>query len=290
VPADLYLFFNDRLNISNAAASLTASSTVQGYAINNIREADLVKAWKGTDGLTNDEWLSANGGSAGWLGTAGQTVYAVVAYDTRGAHQDTIKLQYGAVDDGAYATPTTAITWAVGSPNTAEVTMEWKTFVIPGTAKQYYRIIQFGNERSEATGTITAKIFNWGLFSAADVVKLSLDYPTEGETSYDISSEFRYGSAKTAGGYQVFNKFAQPGQRFQVNFKPMKDTFWATIRDRLRTYEGPARAIYVQKEGLYGLALPNFSMCRLVGLEFKANRPYMDEYMVSMEFETEPWV
>lgn len=293
MPADLYLFFNDRLNIANPIPVITASSTDPGYSINNVREADLVKAWKGNDSTTVNEWLSADGGSIGWLGAGGQSAYAVLAYDTRVAHQDTVKLQYATVDDGAYAAPQTLATWNVKTPNNTEVTMEWKSFVIPGTAgaeKRYYRIIQFGNERAEATGMVTATIFNWGMFNAGDVIRLSLDYPTEGETPYDIATQFGYGYARTAGKYPLFSKYAAPGQRFQVNFKPMRDTFWMAVRDKLRAYEGPARAMYVQKEGLNNLAQSNFFMCRLVGLEFRASRLYVDQYLVSMEFETESWV
>lgn len=289
--ADLYIFFNDRLTIANPSVALTASSTATGgYAMDNVRRADLMTAWKGNDSTTTDEWLSVDGGSTGWLGSAGQTAFSVIAYDNRGADQDTIKLQYGATDDGAYASPTTVATWTISSFK-SEITMEWKTFAIPGTAKRYYRIIQFGNERTEATGSITPKILSWSMFNADGVLRLGVDYPGEGEAPYAIRSEFKSVEARTAGGLRLFNKYAQPGQRFGISFQPGRDTFWATaLRDRLVDNGAGTRAFFVQKEGLRNSALSNFFLCRLVNLEMVATRPYFDQYMIDTEWETEPWL
>lgn len=289
--ADLIIFWNDRLNILNTAVTLTASSTQSGYSINNVRYADLVLPWKGNDSTTTDEWLKSDGTTTGWLGTAADTAFSIIAYDNRNAHQDTVKLQYDTADNTSFSSPSTLATWTVGTPNNTEVTMEWKQFTIPTPAKRYYRIVEFGNERTEAAGTVTTKVFAWGMFNATDVLRLSVDYSKEGESPYDISTNFRYGTVATAGGVQIFNKVAQPAQTFSVVFRPGTDTFWATaIKNRLRSLEGPARAFFIQKEGINNLALSNFFLCRLVGLDFNSSRPYQDQYMFEMKFVTEPWI
>jgi hypothetical protein len=289
VAADIIIFLKDLLHVSNPAAILTASSTVSGYAIENVRRADLMAAWKGSDGTTNDEWLQVDGGSTTWLGAASATAYAVVAYDNRGADQDTILLQYDTADNPAFSSPSTALTWTI-SGNKAEVTMEWKSFSIPSTAKRYYRIIQPGNARTETTGSITAKILAWSMFKATDVIVLATGFPQDAEGAYSIKTQYRVGESATAGGLRLFNKYAQPGQRFTIAFSPASRTLWQTIRDGLKSNGAGVRAMYIQKDGLDNQAQQNFFMCRLTNPEYAASLQYRDNFQVEMEWETEPWL
>lgn len=288
--ADLYIFMNDRLHISNASVSLTASATAAGYAIDNVRRDDLMTAWKGNDGTTNDEWLQVDGGSAGWIGSAGQTAFSVIAYDNRGADQDSINLNTDNADSASMSAQATQATWTV-STFKAGITMEWKSWTIQTPAKRYYRLLQPGGARSEAAGTITTKILCWSMFNADGVLRLGMDYPAEGEAPYTIVTQFKNGTATTAGGLRLYNKYAEPGHRFTISFQPARDTLWSTVwRDRLITYGGGTRAFFVQKEGLRNEAQSNFFLCRLTGSEVVASRPLQDQYTIETEWVTEPWL
>lgn len=288
--ADLYIFFNDRLTIANPDVSITASSTDDGYAIDNVRYADLVRAWKGNDSTTTNEYLQADGGSAGWIGSATETAYAVVAYDNRGADQDTIKLITDSGDSAGFGgTPTTLATWTVSTFKT-ELTMEWKSYTIQTSGRRYYRLIQYGNERTESAGSVTSKIYCWSMFNADGVLRLPVNYPSDGEAPYSIRTQFKYGEAKTAGGLRLFNKYSAPGQSFNVSFQPASLVLWEYMRDSLKAYGGGARAFFVQKDGLSNLAQSNFFLCRLTNLEITASVSYQNNYNVDTQWETEPWL
>lgn len=289
--ADLYLFLNDRLHISNPsglspAPVLTASSTVAGYAPDNVREADLTKAWKPNDSTTTDEWLKVDGGSTSWTGSG--VTYAVLAWDSRGSDQDTVKLQVDSVDDGAFGgTITTKATWAVGS-NKSEVTMQWVGF--GASAKRWWRLFQAGNERTETTGSVTAKILVWGMFEVTnDLLRLSIDFPGLGEGVYRMSQRYGVNVSRAVAGQPFTNKYSEMTQRFVVVWRPGTDALFTAVRDRLAAMNGMGRAIFVIKEGLHNLAQANIGLCRLTG-NWDAVKNFDGQYEIELELETQPWL
>lgn len=277
------IFLRDRLHISEAASSFTASSTDTGYAIDNAREADLFNSWKPTDG-TADEWLQVDLGSTSVLGAAGAVAYCAFAYDARSANQTLLKLRYDSADNPAFTSPT-----ALATSATLDVTMascDFFGFVIPSTAKRYYRLYQLNADRGG--GAVCAKILNWAMFKATDVLNAT-SFPKDSDGQYEISQVFHHGTMRTAGGLQLTNIYAKPGQRFGVTFQPATDALYASLRDNFFTTSGPARALYVQKEALKNAALADFYLCRMTDAGVRASRRYQGSYEMDMQFETEPW-
>jgi len=273
----------DRLHISETSASLTASSTDSGYAIDNAREADLFNSWKPTDG-TSDQYLQVDGGSTTWLGAAGTKLYCCIAYDARGANQTEIRLQYDTADNPAFTSVFTSGVFQTLS--TDGVNCDFGSITIATPAKRYYRLSQLNSNRGG--GTVCAKILSWAMFKATDVLNAT-SFPSDTDGQYEIDQVFRHGTMRTGGGLQLVNQYAKPGQRFGVTFQPATDALFASLRDNFFTTSGPARAVYVQKEALKNAALSNFFMCRLMESSVRASRRYQGVYEVAMQLETEPW-
>src|SRR5436853_6721744 len=99
VAVDVMFFLDDQFHISKSDVIFSASSTQNGYAIDNAREADLQRPYKPIDSGV-DEWLKADAGTTAKLGATGATAYFAVAYDSRLAQQTTSVIQYGTTDDG----------------------------------------------------------------------------------------------------------------------------------------------------------------------------------------------
>lgn len=276
--ADLYLFMDDMLHVSRTSNTLTASSTASGYAIDNAREADLVKAWKPANGAS-DEYLEFDPATDSDVGTSGETIYYAYAYDARNSDQNAISLSRW---DGALNNYLTA------STDKTAVNCFFGSFVMPATPYQRYRLTQLNGNRSP--GTTTAKIFSWAIFNQSDVIRLSLDYVNDTEATYSIGQTFRVALGATGGGHTVANEYAKPGQRFSVSFGPGSRALWERIRDDLVANGGTKRAIYVQKTGLKNPAKSDFFMCRISSNEWTANLPYLDQYSITLEFETLPWL
>lgn len=286
---DILMLINGRLHLSVPTTVITASSTQPGYAIDNAREVDLVQAWKGPDSTTNDEYLQADGGSIGFLGAQGATAWAALSYDTRSLDQDVINLNTDAADDPAMPTQSTRAAWTLNKTANA-MTCELKTFVITTPAKRYYRLYQPGGARSETTGTRTARVMNWDLYSAADIISVPLINPGNSEAAYAISQIGRVASMRTVAGFPRTNRWAKVGYEFEINFGPASDTLWQSVRDQFDAIGGNHRAIYVAKEGLKNAAQANFFMCRLASPDWDASLRYRGNYDVRLRFETEVWI
>ena len=280
---DLLLFMDDMLHItSTLAGTWTASSTASGYAVDNAREADLVKAWKPSDGAA-DGTLEFDPTTDSDVGTSGNQCYMAVAYDARGSHQDLIKLQ---AFNGAWVTISTITTDKTG------VWCNYGSFAMPATPYQKYRVAQLVADRSGGAGTITAKIFSFAMFNTAlnDMIRLGTDFSSDTEANYRVSQVYRVGYGTTAGAHRVANEYAKPGQRFGVSFGPASRSLWDRITADLHRIGGTKRSIYIQKTGLYNPSQGSLYMCRLTSNEWTADLPYLDQYGMSLEFETCPWL
>jgi hypothetical protein len=277
---------NDLLHLSQTTRFLTASTVQAGTAIDNAREPDLQRAWKPSDSA-NDEWLKADGATTTWLGNAGATAYAVVAYDSRLADQTTLVLQYGTTDDGAFAAPNDLVTWTISGANALDVNCHYQSFTIPGTAKRWYRLIQKNADRGGLTRT--ARIFNWAMFSNADVLQPALTQNAS-EGTYNLASLDRTSAIVTAADFPVTNRYARGGARFEIAFRPASDTLWNALRDAFVSNGGMNRPIYIQKTGLRNPALPDFFMCRATSSERQTSVTYRGNNDIVMEFQTVPWI
>ncbi len=284
MPADLTFFWNDRMHISQTR-TVTASSTASGYAVDNVREADLVKAHKPADSVSTDEWLKVDGGNTLWLGTTGATCFFAVAYDARGVNQNVFRLQTDSLDDGTFGgTQTDVVTHTLDK---TAVGLFYASFTSP--QKRWYRLLQKGTDRSG--GNVTAKVYYWAMYAAADVTIMSTGFPGDGEGSYSFEDDYRVGVSRTLGGVTLVTRRAAPGQRFTVGFNPASITLWKKLRDQLEgTVGGPERAIFIQKEGLRNAALVNFGLCR-IERNWSASVQYVDTYETGpLSFTTEPWL
>jgi hypothetical protein len=285
---DLVLFLDDRNHITVSTSTFTASSTAASYAIDNAREADLVRAWKPDNSAATNEHLTVDGGSTTWVGAGLAKAYCAISYDARGANQTAIELMTDSGDSAGGSFLQSKLTFS--SLNTSEVSCAWGSFTISSTAKRYYRLWQFAVSGRSAGNEVTAKVLSWAMFSATGAIELSLSHPSVAVSPYLIRQNSRVGSVRTAGGVQLTNVYARTGQRFTVVFNSATVALWEELRDRIRAVEGMNRALYIQKEGLSNGGTSNFFMCRLVGADWVASRRNVGSYEVEMEFETEPWV
>lgn len=286
-----YLFFGDRCHSSVTATVITASGTATGYSVDNVRDTNLMTAWKAADSTTVDVWLKADGGSTTWIGAAGDTAFVALAYDARNNEQDTLKLEYGTVDDGAFAAVTVAATFTL-TKNGSGVQCTYSSFTIPGTAKRYWRLIGYGNERTEAAGDNVPKIYSWAMYDKDTVFRLGAASPYTADDSGrgSISPITRTGVARTAAGALATNRYAQYGMAFETTFQPASATLWEGIRDQLGDQGGPNRANFVQHEGLRNGDVADFFLCRVQSDEYRSARDYVDIYESGLTWETEPWL
>ena len=292
---DLWIGFNNRIHYSSTGLISAASSTAAGYAKENVQQDNLASAWKPTDPSTVDEWVRADGGTTTWLGNASDTAFWAVAFDLRGADQTSVKLHYY-TDEVAFTGPTLVANFA--SQEKTGVKCGMNQFTIPGTAKRYYQLTQLNADRGGTNHP--GKILYWGLYSAADYFRLSIDKTNMGEGPYEFSQVYRAGEVRTAGGHVYFNRWASTGYRFTIAFNatnPADDAFFKDtwLLPLLEGENGNQTALFIQKEGLRGgakfggVAQPQFR-ARLVGAEVRARRPFPNQYNVELEFETEPWI
>ena len=290
--AETILFFGDLLHYSNTELGpvVTASGTAAGYHVDNVRDTNLSSAWKDSDSTTADIWLEVDGDHASWLGAANDTAYVAIAYDARDNQQDTLKLEYGAVDDGAFATPTVAATFTLVKLGTA-VQCQYASFSIPATAKRYWRLIGYGNERTEAGGSQVPKIYCFSMFDKDTVFKLGTSpYADVPPGAGQVTPVSRVGVARTAIGSLATNKHAEYGMQFDTSFQPASAALWEVIRDEHAAQSGPLRGNFVQHEGLRNTAQPDFFLCRLASNEFPGQREYIDQVESALAWVTEPWL
>lgn len=281
---DLLLFIKDSCNIEESSVSFSASSTKNGYAVDNAREADLVKAWQPSDG-TSDQYIQVDGGSTGWVGS-GTDFYIAVAYDARGAHQTAIRIQYDAADNPAFTSPTTMATITL---NASGVACDFLNPAHPIPAKRYYRAMQLNSDRGG--GTVCAKILSLAFFNRTNVLRFGTTYPGNSQGAYSVSQIFRVTRSKTAVGGALTNSYAAPGHAFSIGFQPGGNALYEDLVDRLGAVGGPARAFFAQKEGIRGNpAKQNFFMVRQASNYWEASKEYDEDYNMALTFETESWL
>src|SRR3990172_3346764 len=191
---DLKAFFDDAMHATKTAVTLTASSTDSGYNKENVRQADLVRAWKPVDSAT-DEYLQVDGVTTGWLGTASTAVAICIAYDARGADQTTIRVRYDTADNPAGSFGVNFVSFTV---NTSQVCCDYVETIVPGTAKRYYRLVQLNSERGG--GTKCAKILSWAMYARTGYLIQTADYPGDSLDPYQLTHFYRVAEAVTASG------------------------------------------------------------------------------------------
>lgn len=282
---DILMLINGRLHLSVPTTVITASSTQPGYAIDYAREVDLVSAWKPND-TAGDEYLQADGGSIGFLGTQGAFAWAAASYDGRVANQNAFNIMSNANDDAGWTGAQNTL-WGPTLDKTRTSCM-FQAFTIPTPAKRFYRLSQLAINRSG--GNAMARVMNWDLYSAADKISVPVDYPGNSEAAYTISQIGRVASMRTVAGFPRTNRWAKVGYEFEINFGPASDTLWQSVRDQFDAIGGNHRAIYVAKEGLKNAAQANFFMCRLASPDWDASLRYRGNYDVRLRFETEVWI
>lgn len=286
MPANPILWLDDRSHISVASTVRTASSTAAGYAIDNSREADLARAHKHSDG-TSDEYLMDDGGSTSWLGSTGQTAWALVMYDARGADETTINLN---VDGSDLPGGTFATTKGSASLQNSEVGCAVIQFTISSPAKRYYRLYQFNSNRGG--GTKCAKILYWANVGESGAVRVTdTGYLTDYLAPYRISQVDRHGLLQTVGGATFSNKWAEGGEVFTVAFDAATKQAWQAFRDLFRKTGGIGRAYFVQFEGLRnaGPSANSFLAQPTSGIR-EARVGYPDQYIMEIEMETCRWI
>jgi len=282
---DAILFLDDLMHLDYTTRVLSASSTQAGYSLDNMREADLQRAWKPADSAA-DEWAHVDSGDVTWLGASGNTVWAAIAYDSRLADQTKVWLQSAAVDDGAFASPTDLASWTISGANALDVNCRYLTFTVPTPQKRHYRLIQKVAERGGLTRT--ARIFSWAMFST----QLSIPVAMAGasESGYDIAQVDTASVILTAAGAQVGNRYARGAQKFQLKIEPATEAVWKTLRDGFQANGGLVRAIYVQKTGLRNPDMNDFFLCQATSAERNASVHYRGYYDITMEFRTVAWI
>ncbi len=278
-------FIDDRCHIDVATTIFTSSSTASGYAVDNTRETDLVKPWKPNDG-TADEWLKADGGSAGWLGGGFATIACCVAYDARAADQNIVRLQVGVVDDGAFATPAD---FAVFTLNKTRVACDYSIFTGPGApGRRYWRLAQLNSDRSG--GTRPAKILNLALFQIGGIVRIGgTEYPKDTPGESDIQESYQVAMARTAGGVPISNKYSETGQRVMVRYSPATDAMQTALRDLLFLSAGSNRNIYAQLDGLSNPPKADFFMVRLLE-NWTSSRRFVGQLETTLSWHTAQWL
>jgi hypothetical protein len=285
------IFFNrNKIHISNTTASLTASSTASGYAIDNAREDSLSSGWKPSNS-SSDEWLKVDFGNTTSMGPQGFTAYCCVSYDARGADQSTIHLQYDSADSSSFSSPVDLDHFTLFKLSFQGVNHDYFAFTVPTAAKRYYRLIQKNADRGG--GTKTATILYWGMFSRANSLVFPTDFPKDTLGRYRITNQFRCGVARTAGDVPVINEYAKIGTTIAMEWDHSTESFWNTLRTAWVTNsdaEAPLQAVYLQAQGLYNLALANFSLVRFTSPNWSAVLDLNDLYTITLEFETEPWL
>jgi hypothetical protein len=276
---------DDQMHSTKTGVSFYAvSSTEYGYSAENVRDTNMTNAWKPANG-TADEYLTLDGGSAGWLGSVAGTVITVaLAYDASGADQTLVRVLTDTADS-----PTGGFTQikATFTVNAGGRTSDYVTLTIPTGGKRYYRLAQTNADRGG--GTKTAKIFAWSMFRPADLFNLETDYTSDHPGPGRYTQFDTVALMKLMGGGIATNREASGGQEFEVFFDEATKELWERLRDWHFYIGGSLRAFFVQYEGLRNYAKANFSMVRFADESWSSTRRLMDQYGTPIRLRTEEW-
>jgi len=283
MPAQTILFLGDKLHKSQSAASIySVSSTANGFNSEMVRDTAWTGAWKPSDG-TSDEYIQIDGGSAGWLGSVGETAYIAIAYDARGADQTTILVYQDVADSpvGAFVTSRATFTLDTTAP-----CVDYVSFPVSTGGRQYYRLTQLNAARGG--GTKTVPIYAAACFSATEAYVIDTDYPGHEVGPGGMDSVSQVGIMDTAGGLTYANANGRTFQEFDLTFTSANVTLWSALRDALAAQDGPSRCFWAQYAGLRNPAKADFQMVRQVGMRWSASREYPDEYDTIIRVRSEP--
>lgn len=297
------LFLGGCLNANHPnpnPVTITASATDSGYHIDNLRDSNLLTAWKAPDSTTATYTVPISFGAfvpsgISPIGNDGETAYVAIAYDARSNEQDKIWLQYDSADNPAFSSPVSHQAILLDKLGSA-VHCRYYSFTIPaisGNPPRYWRLALDGGERSEASGDNLPKIYYFEMFDKDDVITLGTStYAADAVGEHELTPFSRVAAARTITGAVATNKVAQPGIRFQTQFSPASVTLWEAVRDRLIKFGGQNRAFFVQHEGLPedDTVSPNFFLCRMLSNEFAGRKSYVDLIESSITWESEPWL
>jgi hypothetical protein len=281
--AQTILFVGDKFHFSQTAASVySVSSTQNGYNKEAVRDTNWLWAWKPSDG-TSDEHLQVDGGSAGWLGTTGgATIHCAIAYDARGCDQTLIKVNQDAADNPAGTFSTIKGTFTV---NTTAPTVDYLTFLLTTSGKQYYRLAQFNADRGGGSKTI--KIYGLAFFTASEVYNIDTGYPQSppGAGAYDFMANV--GVATSAGGMDWTNVNGTPYQEAEVNIQRATATLWQALRSQFMSWhQGNARNFWLQYDGIQNAAKDSFGMVSLTQPGYGSRRVLRDLYDTRLRIRT----
>jgi len=287
--AQTILFVGDELHFSNSAASVTVSSTENGYNKESVRDTSWNEAWKPDDGSSN-EWIKIDGGSQTWLGSVGQDMYFAVAYDARGSGQSSLYLRWDAADDPNFTSIQNEHIFTVNTTGPTcdycKVTLSDTTQAGADTPPRYWRLDQLVADR---TGTTTIKIYAVAFFKDTSTYILDTEYPqvSPGPGAYDFLS--RVGVAESAGGMDWTNVNGTPFQEFDLNLDRAPVALWQALRTQfLSWHQGVARKFWMQYEGIYTDALANFGMVGFASAGYGTIRVLKDKYDTNLRFRTAP--
>lgn len=279
------LFLDDRFHSGIPSSSIRdVSTTANGYHIDNIRETDWKTAWKPNDG-TVDEYVTIDGGSAGWLGGAGAFVRFVIAYDARGADQTSIIVTSDAADDpvsGTFAQVKSTFALSKLGP-----TVQYDETQVSSPGKRYYQLRM--ESASRGGGTKTVRIFAFSVYVLAGIHRIGTD-DTNATAPGSIGLDSGVGTFRSIPGLVCSNRNGSSAQSFDLPFSPLSKATWVVLRNTFFDLRGPARAFYVEFEGLRNYAQADFQMVRLDGPAWGSGRGVRDELDTTIPLRTEAWV
>jgi len=280
VPAQTIFFVGDKLHASQTAASIYGvSSTANGYNRESVRDTSWLGAWKPADG-SSDEYIQVDGGSATWIGAAGATAHVAIAYDARGCDQNTILLKQDTADapGGTFATLRDTFTLNKTAP-----TVDYLSFLVSTSGRQYYRLTQANADRGG--GTKTVPIYAAAFFSASQVFIMDTQYLGNSPAPGDYTRGSNVGIGETTGGMWQTNRNGPAFQEFDVNIDRATTALWDALDAHFEGWhDGPGRAYWLQYDGIKNAAKSHFGMVHQLG--FQATRPLKEQYTTRMRYRT----
>jgi hypothetical protein len=289
---DTVLFFQNLLDYRNVGVLMSASNTAIGFASRYARDPNFATAWKPPDSETTDEYLQVDGATVGWLGAATDTAYCAIAYDARGADQTVIVLNVDASDNPAGTFATNIANFTLDK---TAVGVQFVSFAISSTAKRYYRLTQpSASGRGSGTGkTRTAKVHAWAMFDKDTVFTISTTaasaFPKDAVAAHRFQIVDRTATEETGVGARMANQFGASGHTFDIPFDHATPELYAEVRDELMKQGGARRANFIQHEGIRNPSQASFFLCRLASDRWGGEKPFIDQFSISIPFSTEGW-
>lgn len=287
------LFLGNKTHITETGVGITAksfnagttvaagSATQNGYSATSVRDPSYNRGHKAPDNNVYDNDLEYDLGDASLLGAG--AMYVAIAYDARGSDQLLLKLYQDVGDSptGSFATLKATFTVDPTRP-----TSDYKVIATSGS-KRYWRLRALQADRGG--GTKMPVITGFGLFGGADVVNIDTDYPHASIGVTTLESISGVGILEGVG-VTATNRNEGETQRFNLHIEAPQDLWENVLRDKFFELDGPARAWWMQFQGIRNDALANFGLLRLEDQSRSAVRPLQTMYDTNMRLRTERWV